>query len=245
MHAPVSKAAAIAVSFLIAGCATQPAGTLRNSWTPTEAWWTNGGRLVARDGTVRVVDAARAQNLRIAYGAISKVSGVRAQLSLVDIEGINATSSEEGGQGHVWFTLSLVDQLGNDPDALAAIAGHELAHLYFHHGAARKARAATAMGASQALGTLLNALLHVPVGGLIAGTGTQAVVASYSRDEEREADMKGLEWAKASGFSACGLARAMRLIEKSGASGQAAFLATHPGTGERIERATAFAGSPC
>lgn len=139
----------------------------------------------------------------------------------------------------VAFTLSFVNALGDDKDGIASVMGHELAHLHLRHGAARKERHENAKAASNVLGTVLN-LAGVPLGGTIAGLGVGAVTASFSRDEEREADELGNKWATSAGFDACGGARSMRVLKQQAKTAPIPFLATHPGHDERIERANAL-----
>ena len=210
-------------------------------WMPDDAWWTaaakGGGNLRDKSAKVRYVAPAHARNLRDAHLAISKQSGVVSTLALVESEGLNAFASSAEGRNTVAVTLDFLDALGNDRDALAATLGHEVAHLHYRHGATRQERATTAQGASHAIGTLLG-LVGVPFGGTIASVGVTAVTTSFSRDEEREADAKGLEWATAAGYSACGSAHTIRMLQSKSESASLPFLSTHPGHEERIESAS-------
>jgi predicted Zn-dependent protease len=43
-------------------------------------------------------------------------------------------------------------------------------------------------------------LAGVPAGGLIAGLGVDLIDASYSREQEREADAQGVEYKWANGY---------------------------------------------
>ena len=181
---------AILLALLLAGCATAPTPP-KIAWVPDDAWWTaasaGGGNLRSRDDKLRLVPAAHARNLREAYLAIAKQSGMSPSLAMVESEGPNAFATSNDGKPMIAVTLVLLDALGNDRDALAATLGHEVAHLYYSHGTARQERATAAQGASHALGTLLG-MVGVPFGGTIASVGVTAVTTSFSRDEEREAD---------------------------------------------------------
>jgi len=63
------------------------------------------------------------------------------------------------------------------------------------------------------LGAILG-VAGVPMGSTIANVGIVMVATAYSRDEEREADELGLQWAMAAGYSACGSARTMRMLKE-------------------------------
>lgn len=228
---------------LLASCATAPKSPVRSAWVPDDGWWTaaaiGGGNLRAKDSKVTHVAPAHAKNLREAYTAIAKQSGMSPSLALVESDSPNAFATSHQGRPMIAVTLDLLEALGNDRDALAATLGHEIAHIYYHHGTARQERATAAQGASHALGTFLG-LVGVPFGGTIASVGVTAVTTSFSRDEEREADAKGLEWATAAGYNACGSARTIRLLQAKGGGAGIPFLSTHPGYEERIERANAL-----
>lgn len=233
-------------ALLLSGCArTNP---IKNAWTPNDGWWATasgtGGGLKAKDGAIRSVSAAHARNLRGAYLTITAVSGVNATLSIVEMDSINAFATvDKNGQNHIAFSLSMLDQLGDDQDALATITGHELAHLYLGHGEIRKQRAATASAANQVIGTVLAQV--IPFGGLLTSVGTSMVTSSFSRDEEREADERGLEWAMNAGFDPCGSARTMRVLSVVNKSTPIPFLSSHPGHEERAERAARLAKHAC
>lgn len=228
------------------GCATP--NPIKNTWTPPDSWWTaasaGGGALTARDGSVTKVRAAQIKNLWTVYVDVTNAAGIQATLSMLDMDNINAISAvSRDGRNQIGFSLPLLDQLGDDKDALASIAGHELAHLYFGHGKIRKERTDAARGANRVIGTVMNQI--VPFSGLLASLGTEMYINAFSRDEEREADEKGLEWAQKAGYDPCGSARAMRVLERAGKSGSIPFLSSHPGHQERIERAIRFSGKSC
>ena len=225
MAKPVLAALAL---LLFAGCATAPAEVADGAWSPDAPWWTEarlfGGWFPREDGSRVRVRAAHARNLFEVAAKIQQQSGVAARIALADYTELIAYAVEAKGQRLIVFSLPLLEAIGDDRDALATTIGHEAAHLHFGHNPARKARDELAIGNSAALAGIL------------------AVNASFTRYEEREADLKGIEWATAAGFSACGTARVMRLL-RANDSGTAVntFLAMHPGYGERIARANDLA----
>ncbi len=217
-----------AAVLLLAGCALAPPILPETAWTPDEKWWTeairSGGPFVRRDGSVVMITAGHARNLHEVARKIREQSAIAAQIALVDNDEMNAYSIHAGGVRQIALSLPLLAAIGDDRDALATTIGHEAAHLHYGHEAARQARNQLTMGDSAAIAGILT------------------VNTSFSRYEEREADIKGMEWAVAAGFSPCGSARTMRVIRTHGGGpGENAFLSMHPGHGERIERATDLA----
>lgn len=241
-----SRAAAgllLVVSLLAGGCATAPQNVVKELWVPpSQDVWdkvpAGGFNLTHRDGTTRHVSHAFVRNLVAVKGQIEQVSGFRADLGLVDTELPNAFSFHYQGRPLVAISLSWLDRLGNDRDALAITIGHELAHLHLgHSGLARKEREDAAKGASQVVGLLLS-FAGVPMGGTIASAGFTAYARSFSRDEERAADEHAIKWAVAAGFDPCGGVRTMRMYQRLRANAvDVPFLSTHPGAEERADAA--------
>ena len=163
-------------------------------------------------------------------------SRIDPQLSITASPTLNAFATFQNGRPVVGITLPMLEAIGQDQDALASILGHELAHLKLMHGQARKDRANTAQIVSNGLGVALG-LAGVPLGGSIASVGVGLVNSAYSRDEEREADILGLQWAMNAGYSPCGSMRAMQRIKMQKLNEPIVFLSSHPGHDERIQRA--------
>lgn len=186
---------------------------------------------VSRD-QVRLVGEVKARIERV-------VPEVTADLFIQADAAPNAfASGDVSGKGRpvISITLGMLDLVGADMDAYAAIIGHEYAHLALHHGETRQQRRTVSQAASTALGFLLSAA-GVPLGGTVADFGVTAVERIYSRDEETQADRQGYGYLVAAGYDPAG---AVRLWEKmqtrqSANSGfSIPFLASHPVNEDRI-----------
>jgi predicted Zn-dependent protease len=146
--------------------------------------------------------------------------------------------------GHVYVTRGLL-VLMNDEDELACIVAHEVGHIAARHAVQRLSRALPAglltgvvSGVTGLASPLLGSLFQA--GGSLA---TEALLAPYSRDQEREADRVGQEIAARAGFDPAALARSLATFERVEALGdeprrRPSFLDSHPSTPERA-RATA------
>ena len=101
--------------------------------------------------------------------------------------------------GYVYVTRGIMAYLDSEAD-LAGVMGHEIGHVTARHGAQRATRQQTA-GIGVIAATVLGAVLEV--GGLsgatnlasqVSQTAAAGFIASYSRDQESQADELGAEY---------------------------------------------------
>jgi len=245
---------AATLALLSAGCAGTGGGSpLRELWVPTQDEWRaaiakDRVRLIRKDKSVREIPGALAGRMLAARARLEAAGAGSAELGVAETDDApNAFAFTYQGRRIVVFTLSWLDRLGNDEDAIAAVMGHELAHLHLGHSPAqRKKREKSAQETGQIAGVLLS-LAGVPFGGTIAGNTARAYARSFTRDEERAADALGLKWALAAGYDPCGIRRTVRMFESLSAGPGIPWLSTHPGHAERAEsasRAARDAGRP-
>jgi Zn-dependent protease with chaperone function len=136
--------------------------------------------------------------------------------------------------GKIAFYTGILDQLQLTDDEVAMIMGHEMAHALREHARERLAKSkATSMGlsvASQLLGL-------GQLGDVAANVGTQLLTLKYSRDDETEADLVGLEIAARGGFKPEASVQLWKkmLSATGGGKGQPGFLSTHPSGNNRIQ----------
>jgi predicted Zn-dependent protease len=149
--------------------------------------------------------------------------------------------------GHVYVSRGIL-ALANDEDELANVIAHEVIHVAARHHAQRQARA-TGVGILALPGLLAGALLPGALGALVsapfqvAGAGA---IASYSRDQELEADQFGQQISAEAGYDpkALGvflgdLERATRLM--TGKEESTSWFDSHPSTPRRASDATRHA----
>lgn len=136
--------------------------------------------------------------------------------------------------GKIAFYTGILEQLQLNDDEVAMIMGHEMAHALREHARERLAKSkATSMGlsvASQLLGL-------GQLGDVAANVGTQLLTLKYSRDDETEADLVGLEIAARGGFKPEASVQLWKkmLGATGGGKGQLSFLSTHPSGNNRIQ----------
>ena len=136
--------------------------------------------------------------------------------------------------GKIAFYTGILDQLKLSDDEAAMIMGHEMAHALREHARARIAK-------TQGTGTLLSLGAQLfglgDLGGVAANIGTQLISLRFSRDDETDADLVGLELAARGGYNP---QAAVSLWEKMGQAGGGSngpsFLSTHPSGPARIQQ---------
>ncbi len=134
--------------------------------------------------------------------------------------------------GKIAFFYGLLDQLQLSDDEVAMVMGHEIAHALREHARERMGKTAATRGAIE----IGSALLGLGNGGrYLADMGGQLVTLKFSRDDETEADLVGLEIAARAGYDP---RSAITLWQKMAAAAKGAppqWLSTHPNSGSRIK----------
>jgi len=200
---------------------------------PNDAWW--------QSTNINSSANANEKNLAAVRQNMLKTVAFPFAVGLADSNEINAYAELQNNQRYIIFTSEFMQQFGSDPDVLASVMGHELAHHQLGHtqpGYAKN-RDFAIDATSQALGML--ASYFVPFSGLLVGNAVKGAGLSYSRDDERAADYQGMQWAQLAGYSPCGSYRFAYKMSSLGEGASLAFLSTHPGNAERMEVAEEFA----
>ena len=157
--------------------------------------------------------------------------------------GVNATyiNAYAFPGGTICATRGILLKL-NDEGELASLLGHELGHVNARHTARQMSQAILTQvlvgGAAAVVGSQSNALgdLTAQLGGIGAG----ALLASYSRDNEREADDLGLRYMAAAGYDPrgfVGLMEMLRNLNQQKPNAVQTLFSTHPMSEERYQDA--------
>jgi predicted Zn-dependent protease len=225
----------------LAGCANQ--SQVGSVWIPDQGALTvhsKTGIWLAKDGKRKFIPPETINNLDTAWWRIHAESKMTARIVVVDNEEPIAVAFRYKGEDYVGFSTGFLDRFGSDSDVIATTLGHELAHIALGHTDPERAqKGAAGRQAAQAVGIMVG-MIAGPLGGLAVEAGATGYVNSFSRDDEREADAKGLEWATGAGYSACGHARMVQELQGAGIVGNS-FLSTHPSYGERSDLANQIA----
>jgi predicted Zn-dependent protease len=151
--------------------------------------------------------------------------------------------------GYIYVSRGLL-ALARSEDELANVLAHEVGHVAARHAAQRETRA-LGVGLLSVLGTVAAGALG---GSAAAGAASQVgqlagagLIASYGRDQERQADDVGQRMARAAGFDPSGMTTFLDALDgevtlRLGQPRRPTFLDSHPATPERVEAARTRAG---
>ncbi len=160
-----------------------------------------------------------------------RASGWQWEVNLIGSKQVNAWCMPGG---KIAFYTGILDNLKLTDDEAAMVMGHEMAHALREHARARLAKSqATDIGLR--LGAQLLGLGQV--GDLAAGLGSQLLTLKYSRDDETEADLVGLEIAARGAYQPeASVDLWKKMMAANGGGGGPGFLSTHPAGPERIKQ---------
>ena len=134
--------------------------------------------------------------------------------------------------GKIAFFWGILAKLQLNDDEVAMIMGHEMAHALREHARERMGKSFATRGALE-LGSALLGLGNA--GRLVAGMGEQLLTLVFSRDDESEADLVGMELAARAGYDpAAGITLWQKMAQAS-QGGPPEFLSTHPKGDTRIK----------
>jgi len=159
----------------------------------------------------------------------SRAKNWRWEVNLIGSSELNAFCMPGG---KIAFYSGILSQLQLDDDEVATIMGHEVAHALREHARERIGKS-NATGIGLSLGAQLLGLGSL--GDVAANLGTQLLTMKFSRDDESEADLVGMELAARSGYDP---EAGVRLWQKMGEASKGAppqWLSTHPSGGSRIQ----------
>lgn len=138
--------------------------------------------------------------------------------------------------GKVGVNTGMLD-LAADQDRLAAVIGHELAHVVYRHGAERMSQQLVAQAGLSAAALLADARSpdnsRLLLGAL--GAGAQVgVLLPFSRHHETEADLEGQRLMARAGFDPAAALALWQAMDAQGGARPPTWLSTHPNPGGRL-----------
>ena len=152
--------------------------------------------------------------------------------------------------GHVYVSRGLLAYV-NSEDELANVIGHEIGHVAARHSVSRQTAQAPLIPVQiiAGLGGAAAGILSPQIGQMVSGVGQlpgALALAAYSRDQEREADRLGQQFAAEAGFDPMAMATFMDTLGREEAladqdADRRSFLRSHPPSPARSEDAVQYA----
>ena len=178
-----------------------------------------------------------------AVGEVMVPSTHRPQLeyhfAVLDTPVVNAFAAPGG---YIYVTRGIL-ALMNSESELADVLGHEMGHVNARH-SVRRVSQMLLLQVGLAVGSALSDTFAKIAG--VAGLGAQVLFLKFSRDDEREADALGVQYARAGQFNSGEMISFFSSLERygdlSGGHSLPGFLSTHPLTSERIQNVKAMLG---
>ena len=135
--------------------------------------------------------------------------------------------------GKIAFYTGILDKLSLTDDETAMIMGHEMAHALREHARERLAKS-SATNAGLRIGAQLLGLGDW--GTVAADLGSELLTLKFSREDESEADLVGLELAARGAYQPESSVSLWQKMVRAEGSGGLSFLSTHPSGPNRIKQ---------
>lgn len=147
------------------------------------------------------------------------------EVAVFDDDQMNAFANPIGKIGVFTGLLDVADTA----EALAAVIGHEVAHVTLDHVMERLRK----QRRSDALVMIGNAATGL--GSILQGTSTLLIGLPFEREKESEADLKGLEYMAQAGFDPRASLYLWRNMSAARENRSSEWLSTHPSDERRME----------
>jgi predicted Zn-dependent protease len=188
-----------------------------------------GVLLTDSDAQVRRLQRIQQDLLPHSYKFNDRAKDWKWEVNVIDAKTINAFCMPGG---KIAFFTGIIKTLDLSDDEIAMVMGHEIAHALREHARERMAKSTIANYGSQIIGGLLfgqtGQYLGQQAGGLLT--------LKFSRDDETEADLVGMELAARAGYDPRSGITLWEKMSKASTGAPPAWLSTHPSSQSRIKK---------
>ncbi|MDD5459903.1 MAG: M48 family metallopeptidase [Phycisphaerae bacterium] len=132
--------------------------------------------------------------------------------------------------GYIFITRGMLEKLNSEAQ-LAAILAHETVHVVARHTASQMSR-------DIGIQLLVNAATteKTPQTAILVADLTRQIVGlRYSRSDESESDMGGLDYLVKAGYNPYAMEEVMQILMQAGGGGGPEFLSSHPSPENRLD----------
>lgn len=138
--------------------------------------------------------------------------------------------------GKIAFYTGILTQLQLTDDEVAMVMGHEIAHALREHARERMGKASATNGVATVGGALASIFLGVSpqITDMVASQGANLLNLKFSRDDETEADLVGMEIAARAGYDPRAGVTLWQKMSAANKNAPQQWLSTHPSGTTRI-----------
>ena len=156
------------------------------------------------------------------------------EVNLIGSQQINAFCMPGG---KIAFFVGILKQLELTDDEVAMVMGHEVAHALREHARERMGKSAATEGLTRLGGAIVSGVFGISpqITDLVARQGANLLTLKFSREDETEADLVGMELAARAGYNP---QAGISLWQKMSAANKNAppqWMSTHPSGESRIK----------
>lgn len=228
-------------AMLIASCTSTPTGRSQLVLKSDAALAQEGARQMAiiRENSPLVQDRATIDFVAcVADAIVGTLEGEDAamywELAVVNQPDVNAFVMPGG---KIVVKAGILSMTKNQ-DQLAAVLGHEVAHVTAHHANERATRSDLTSYGVEVLAIVLGGGYYNQTQGAygaLSTANTLGLLNAFSRQQETEADVIGLEYMAKAGFDPRESVELWKNMNSAGGSKVPEFMSTHPSGDTRIE----------
>ena len=199
------------IAGVIVGCAANPTGGV-NLVTMSEKKELELGAMVSKQIEAQqgiYEDEALTKYVNDIGQRLVKVShrpDIKYSFKVIDDDNVNAFALPGG---YIYVTRGMLAHMNSEAE-LAAVLGHEIAHVTARHGVRKQAQS-NVLGAA---GAVASVVTRTPGVGGISGILGDVLIRGYGRDYELEADEFGAEYMIKSGYSTDGMLRTIEILRQ-------------------------------
>lgn len=218
----------LSVLVLLAGCATNPITGKRELMLVSSSKEMQIGRQYAPEIEKQLgnrIQNAEIQSYIAGVGAkIAKVShmpGRSFTFTALNDESVNAMALPDGS---IYITRGMLESMTTEAQ-LASVLAHEATHVTARHVSSAMSRQ---IGIDLLLSVISSKTEMGAISQSVANYGRQIVNLKFSRDDEQEADLGGLNYMLKAGYDPHAFLEVMEILDAQSKTKQIEFLSSHP-----------------
>lgn len=139
--------------------------------------------------------------------------------------------------GKIAFFSGILTQLSLTDDEVAMVMGHEIAHALREHARERMGKSAATQGLSRLGGAVVSGLFGIDprLTDMVAREGANLLTLKFSREDETEADLVGMELGARAGYDPRAGVTLWQKMSAANKNAPPQWLSTHPSGTTRIQ----------